>query len=39
MEKTEILEKAKAYIAAEQDERFRKEIEVLFKAYKPSKKW
>ncbi len=29
MEKTEILEKAKAYIAAEQDERFRKEIEDL----------
>ena len=29
MEKTEILERAKAYIAAEQDERFRKEIEDL----------
>ncbi len=29
MEKSEILEKAKAYIAAEQDERFRKEIEDL----------
>ena len=29
MEKSEILERAKAYIAAEQDERFRKEIEDL----------
>ncbi|MBO4629020.1 MAG: phospho-sugar mutase [Treponema sp.] len=29
MEKSEILERAKAYIAAEQDERFRKEIENL----------
>ncbi len=29
MEKAEILERAKAYIAAEKDERFRKEVEEL----------
>ena len=29
MEKSEILQRAKDYIAAEQDERFRKEIEDL----------